>query len=115
MPTPEPDVVVGFDPAADGDTFLVVARRGGDGSWRVDQVDGPAPADLAEQVADWIRDYADGGGKPVTLTAEQMSVVEGAYAALVREGRLTHRPRGFSLDGRQTAAALLAPLPNQPR
>ncbi len=118
MTTPDPDAVVGFDPAGDGDTFLVVAYRGADGSWRVDSVDGPAPADVADQiagwtrephpaastplgpqVADWIQRHAR-RGEPVTLTAEQREVVDRAYATEPGGG-----PAGVTAGGRITPAS----------
>ncbi len=133
MPKPESDLpVVGFDGAGAGDDMvIVVAHLRPDGSLLV-HVDPPPPTStpdlaarwtrelrpaaavpLVEQVERWMAEYAAGPG--FTLTDEQRAVLAHVYGDLIRDRRLTYPPHGFTLNGRQVAAALNAPLPDEPR
>lgn len=105
-----PDLVFGFD-AAINDTSLVVFHRRVDGTWQIEYTDGPDATELARHAdqlfaamaadapeprvktptrwGEWLEEMATSAR--FELTEWQRDVIQKAYAALIREGKLTHR------------------------
>lgn len=101
------DVILGFDPAADGDTTVLVFSREPGGAWQLAGTDGPDAGEIARlaatiagqpklplhavdwpaQIEQWLADQL---GEPFQFDDWQRTVLEQTYSEHLRDRRISH-------------------------